>query len=112
MSKNANPVPTSSEVSKRLDHENEVEIEKKLTAYEEYYEKLRKLYLDHPDRNQFFSYDLIETLWFHIHDFYGVAIGNEEVGEIIDDLIQEDRIYEIVYDISEKLATKRGWEEK
>lgn len=112
MSKNEIAVSTSSQVQTGLDHQNGLEIKKNLTMYEEYEKELRKLYLDHPDRKQIFSYDLVETIWFHIYENYDVAVGDEEVEEIINSLIEDHRIYEIVYDISEKLATKRGWEMK
>lgn len=72
--------------------------------------KLRKLYLERPDRKQFFEYDFVEALWFHMLEYYGKAVSEEEIEEMIYTIHDDNRLWEMVYDAVEKLAERKGWE--
>lgn len=74
--------------------------------------RLRKLYLEHPDRKQFFAYDFVEILWYHVLEYYGKSIGNVEVEDAINEFMEDHRLHELVYDIGANLAERKGWEMK
>lgn len=80
------------------------------SGYNEKERTLRSLYLEHPDRKQFFSYDFAEALWMRMFDCYGKTIGDDAIEEMTCSLLRDDRIWEMVYDVTQKYADERGWE--
>lgn len=74
--------------------------------------RLRQLYLESPRRKTFFQYDFVEALWFQLLEYYGVIVGDEAMESMLDDLTNDGRLLEIVYDIAEKYADSKGWEQK
>ncbi len=103
---------TEAEVQASLEHMEKPEFEEMLARADKAEKRDRQMYLEHPDRKQFFSYDFIESFWFHFRDYYGVAIGDAEMEELIVELMGDDRLWQMVYDISQEFAAKRGWEMK
>jgi hypothetical protein len=97
---------------KDMEGVNSGELKKLEETWEQQEVRLRKIYLQHPNRKIFFVHDFVEALWFHMLDFYGKSIGDAEAKEMIDYLMDDDRPYEIVYDIAEEIAERRGWEMK
>ena len=105
-------VATPEEIKKSLECLERPEMKEMLAKAEEAEKRDRKMYLEHPDRKQFFSYDFIESFWFHFRDYYGVAIGDAEMEDLIVELMDDSRLWEMVYDIAQEFASKRGWEMK
>ncbi len=75
------------------------------------YPQMRKLYLDHPDRQNFYSYDFVEALWDHICERYGKAVGDQEIAWLIDEIVCDPRMWEMVHDACGRYAEKMSWEE-
>ncbi|MEK7183588.1 MAG: hypothetical protein AAB776_03055 [Patescibacteria group bacterium] len=103
---------TEAEVRKAFEYMKRPEVKEMFAKADEAEKRDRKLYLEHPDRKQFFSYDFVEAFWFHMRDYYGVVIGDAETEELIIELMEDNRLWEMVYDICQELASKRGWEMK
>lgn len=103
---------TEAEARKAFEYMERPEVKEMFAKADEAEKWDRKLYLEHPDRKQFFAYDFIEAFWMHFRDYYHVSVGDAEMEELITGLIEDDRLFEMVYDISQDLAEKRGWEMK
>jgi hypothetical protein len=86
------------------------ECKEMLAKWEEEDKKLRSMYLDNPKRKQTFEYDFVEALWMHMVEYYGKAVGDEEIGWMLDEIIEDCRIWELVYDVAQKYAETRDWE--
>lgn len=74
--------------------------------------RLRGLYLKHPNRKQFFEYDFVEALWFHTLDYYGKAVGNDEIETMVYSLAENERLWQLVYDTVQEFANEKGWKMK
>ncbi len=74
------------------------------STYDEEQRKLRSLYLEHPDRKQFVSYDFVEALWMHILEYYGKTVGDDAIEEMKYEILEDDRMWEMVYDAAENYA--------
>jgi uncharacterized protein with von Willebrand factor type A (vWA) domain len=79
------------------------------STYEEEERKLRSQYLEHPDRKQFFSYDFAEAFWMHMLEYYGKTVGDDAIEDMKYTLLEDDRIWQMVYDTVEQYADERGW---
>lgn len=112
MNTNEVEMATPEEVQKTLEYLERPEVKEMFARADEAEKRERKLYLEHPDRKQFFSYDFIEAFWMHFREYYHVTIGDAEMEELIAGVIEDHRLFEMVYDVSQELAEKRGWEMK
>jgi hypothetical protein len=105
-------IGTRKDAQKAFEYLERPEVEKMFAKADEDEKRDRELYLEHPDRKTFFSYDFVEAFWMHFRDYYHVSVGDAEMQELIDSLADDRRMYEMVYDLSQNLAEKRGWEMK
>ncbi len=112
MNTNDVEMPTAEDVQKATEYLNRPETKEMFARFEEAEKRDRALYLDHPNRKVSFAYDFVEAFWIHFRDYYGRSIGDAEMEELLDGLGDDNRLFEMVYDISQELAEKRGWEMK
>lgn len=111
---NEEMIPTAEEVSKLLEKipvRESKECDSKHTAvsWQEQEKRLRKRYLEHPDRKEYFEYDFVEVLWFHMLEYYGVAVGDKEIEEMVITVMEDHRLWEMIYDAVQKVADRNGW---
>jgi len=64
-------------------------LNKDTQEFEEYEKRLRKLYLDHPDRKTFFNLDIAESIWREAFDNFEVMLDDDAVADILDLLFEE-----------------------
>lgn len=103
------PQPATAEDMKGIDWKG---LEKMEETWRQQEARLKKLYLEHPQRKQFFEYDFVEALWFHTLEYYGKAIDDQVMEEMLNGLFDDDRLFQIVYDLASSVAVARGWEMK
>ena len=97
---------------KTLDYMDDAAFQEMLERWDEQDKKLRRVYLENPKRKQFFEYDFVEALWMHMIEYYGKAVGDDAIEEMLYDVTEDSRMWELVYDAAQKYADEQGWEMK
>lgn len=87
-------------------------LKKMCEPWEQEEKRLRKLYLENPKRKVFFQHDFVEALWFHMIEYYGAVVGDEAMDFMTNELAEDDRLWQLVYDAAEKFAKEKGWKMK
>ena len=105
-------IPTEEQIRKAVEYMERPETKEMFARFEESEKRDRELYIENPDRKISFLYDFVEAFWIHFRDYYSKSIGDAEMEELIEGIHYDDRLWQMVYDISEELAEKRGWEMK
>ena len=102
--------PTPKDIGDAISPPKDFDLDKMVEKWEAEDKKMRSIYLDHPDRKQFFEYDLVEALWMQMIEQYGKVVGDEEIEDMVIAVTEDHRLWEMIYDAAEQVAKSNGWE--
>jgi hypothetical protein len=101
---------TEAEARKTFEYMERPEVKEMWKRWDEESERIRKIYVDNPDRKT--TFDVVEIFWYEFLERYSKALNDEQMRDVIDRFIENYQWHELVYIVAEGYAKEMGWEEK
>lgn len=103
-------VATEEHIKKFAEYMERPEVKAMWKQADEEHERVRKIYVDNPNRKT--KFDIVEILWFESLERYGRTLSDEQMTDVIDKLVDDYRWHEVVYDVVQQYGGEQGWKER
>ena len=101
---------TMEDANKAIEYMERPEVKEMWRRWDEESVRVRKIYVDNPERKT--TFDVVEIFWYEFLERYGKALNDEQMSDVIDRFVESYQWHELVYIVAQEYSEEMGWEQK
>ncbi len=101
---------TAEDIKKAMEYVERPEVKEMWRRWDEESARVRKIYVDNPERKT--TFDVVEIFWYEFLERYDKVLNDEQMSDVIDRLVENYQWHELVYIVAQEYSEEMGWEQK